>query len=46
MIGQNPKAEVAPFFVGGNRDNQFKGQSSGQEIADTASRAPKYPASP
>ena len=22
MIGQNPKAEVAPFFVGGNRDKE------------------------
>ena len=23
MIGQNPKAEVAPFFVGGNRDKEI-----------------------
>ena len=23
MIGQNPKAVVAPFFVGGNRDEEI-----------------------
>ena len=23
MIGQNPKAEVAPFFVGRNRDKEI-----------------------
>ena len=23
MIGQNPKAEVAPFFVSGNRDKEI-----------------------
>ena len=26
MIGQNPKAEVAPFFVGGNRDKEISFQ--------------------
>ena len=23
MIGQNPKAEVATFFIGGNRDKEI-----------------------
>ena len=26
MIGQNPKAEVAPFFIGGNRDKEISFQ--------------------
>ena len=24
MIGKNPKAEVAPFFVSGNRDKEYQ----------------------
>ena len=30
MIGQNPKAEVAPFFVSGNRDKEI---SFGTDVA-------------
>ena len=37
MIGQNPKAEVAPFFVSGNRDKEisFQGGDRHEQIGES-----------